>query len=81
VHRAVAQRPWFTEDNVELASAEAVGSTWTEAIAPGKDLAAIRQMPADDLVGDGKVELPMRVIVDGHFLPRSAESIFTRASR
>ncbi len=82
VDRAIAQSPWFSEDNVaELSSAEAIGSTWTEAIAPGKDLAALRQIPADDLVGDGKVELPMYVTVDGDFLPRSVESIFARGQQ
>ena len=82
VDRAIAQSPWFSEDNVaELSSAEAIGSTWTEAIAPGKGLAALRQIPADDLVGDGKVELPMYVTVDGDFLPRSVESIFARGQQ
>lgn len=82
VDRAIAQSPWFSEDNVaELSSAEAIGSTWTEAIAPGRDLAALRQILADDLVGDGKVALPMHVTVDGDFLPRSVESIFARGQQ
>lgn len=85
VHRAIAQSPWFTEDNVaELtgqASAEAAGAAWTEAIAPGKNLARLRQLPADELVGDGKVELPMHVTVDGDFLPRSPESVFVRGEQ
>ena len=82
---AIAQSPWFTEDNVKeltgKASAEAFGSTWAEAVAPGKDLTTLRQIPADDLVGDGKVELPMYVTVDGDFLPRSVESIFARGQQ
>ncbi len=82
VTRAIAQSPWFSEDNVaELTSAQAIGSTWTEAIAPGKDLTALRQIPADDLVGDGKVELPMYITVDGDLLPDSAESIFARGEQ
>ena len=82
---AIAQSPWFTEDNVKeltgKASAEAFGSAWAEAGAPGKDLTTLRQIPADDLVGDGKVELPMYVTVDGDFLPRSVESIFARGQQ
>ena len=80
VDGAIAQSPWFTENNVAKlageASAENMGSTWTEAIAPGKGLSALRQIPAEYLVGDGKVDLPMYVTVDGDFLASSVESIF-----
>lgn len=85
VDGAIAQSPWFTEKNVaELsgeASAETMGIAWTEAIAPGKDLSALRQIPAEDLVGDGKIDLPMHVTVDGDFLPSSVESIFAHGEQ
>ena len=85
VDGAIAQSPWFTEKNVaELsgeASAETMGATWTEAIAPGKGLAALRAIPAKDLVGDGKIDLPMYVTAGGDFLPSSVESIFARGEQ
>ncbi len=82
VQGAIAQSPWFTEDNVaELSSAEAIGSKWTETIAPGKDLTGLRDTPAEELVGDGKLELHMHVTIDGDFLPRSPESTFTQGQQ
>ena len=60
-------------------SAEAVGSQWIDAIAPESNKAtldALRRIPAVQLVGDGKRELPMHITVGGEFMPNGVEAVF-----
>ena len=87
IHGAVAQSPWFTDTNVAdlktpgrfVDSAEAMGSQWIDAIAPesiNATLEALRRIPASELVGDGKTELPMYITVGGEFMPEGVEAVF-----
>ena len=87
IHAAIAQSPWITDTNVAflntpakfVESAEAIGARWIEAIAPAANKAtldALRQIPASELVGDGKTPLPMHLTVGGEFLPDTLEAIF-----
>ena len=87
IHGAVAQSPWFTDTNVAdlktpgrfVDSAKAMGSQWIDAIAPesiNATLEALRRIPASELVGDGKTELPMYITVGGEFMPEGVEAVF-----
>lgn len=83
-HRAIAQSPWITESNVAALttagrfapSAETLGRQWASEVAPDANIAAIRAMAVDDIIGDDKPTLPMYATVDGHFLKQAPEAVF-----
>jgi para-nitrobenzyl esterase len=85
--RAIAQSPWVTDTNIAalktpgkiVGSAEAMGTQWAETIVgAGGDtsLANLRSIPAVDMIGDQKPQLPMFITVDGQFMPANGEEIF-----
>ena len=86
VHRAIAESAWVTDTNMTglrqagtfVASAEALGSAWAAQVATDGDtsLAALRSIPAGELISrSGEAYQPV-IAIDGWFMPENGEDTF-----
>ena len=85
-HRAIAESPWITESNIAPLrqaspfgpSAEDQGSSWTSRLTAGGDtgLAALRRIPAAEIIAKSSLGYQPVIAIDGWFMPQHGERIF-----
>ena len=87
LHRAISESAWVTETNVTFLdrptpfadSAEGIGETWVSSLVGeegDRDLAALRAIPADEMIEKAGETFPPVIAVDGRFMPQPSEAIF-----
>ncbi|HEX2466275.1 MAG TPA: carboxylesterase/lipase family protein [Thermoanaerobaculia bacterium] len=86
-HRAIAESPWITESNIAPLrqaspfgpSAEDQGATWaSRLVAAGGDssLAALRRIPAAEIIAKSNLGFQPLIAIDGWFMPENGERTF-----
>jgi para-nitrobenzyl esterase len=85
-HRAISESSWITENNIAHLteaspfgpSAEGLGSSWVSKLAGGGDtsLAALRKIPAAELIAKSALGYRPVIAIDGWFMPEHGEKAF-----
>ena len=86
-HRAIAESAWITENNIADLhqasplgpSAEDLGLRWASSVAAGdSSLAALRRVPAADLIAKSGLGFRPVIAIDGWFMPEHGETTFAQ---
>jgi para-nitrobenzyl esterase len=84
-HRAIAESPWITESNIAYLrsaspfgpSAEDQGQSWVAKLgATDTSLAALRRVPAAEIIAKSSQGYAPLIAVDGWFMPAHGEKVF-----